>query len=129
MQQGEMGSTNGSDVVDAHVHLYRDLALEKQNVAIPGRRDRDRWAHPEALDAYLDGHGIAAVVALPNFPTRQMRAAQVARLPDDLPPDKAAAAREAIAFAPEGSSPVSITVGGSAPFVRHTLINVSTITV
>jgi predicted TIM-barrel fold metal-dependent hydrolase len=91
-----MGGTNDFDVVDAHVHLYRDLALEKQNVAIPGRRDRDRWAHPEALDAYLDGHGIAAVVALPNFPTRQMRAAQVARLPDDLPPDKAAAAREAI---------------------------------
>jgi hypothetical protein len=84
------------EIVDAHVHLYRTLTLEKQNVVRAGRRDRDRWAHPEAVTAYLDRQGIASILALPNFPTRQMRAAQRRKVPSDLGEAAMAAAYAAI---------------------------------
>lgn len=72
------------EIIDTHVHLYRSLALEKQNVANKGRRDRDRWGNPEAVTAFMDREGISHVVSLPNLPTRQMRAAMVAELPAEL---------------------------------------------
>lgn len=75
---------NDFEIIDAHVHLYRNLSLEKQNVVHPGRRDRDRWANPESVMSFMDWEGIAKIVCLPNFPTRQMRAAQRAQLPADL---------------------------------------------
>jgi predicted TIM-barrel fold metal-dependent hydrolase len=68
------------DIVDAHVHLYRSLSLEKQNVVDPGRRDRDRWGNPEAVTGFMDREGISSVLCLPNFPTRQMRATRTAQL-------------------------------------------------
>jgi predicted TIM-barrel fold metal-dependent hydrolase len=74
IESGEM------DIIDAHVHLYRSLTLEKQNVVDPGRRDRDRWGNPDAVTAFMEREGVSSVVCLPNFPTRQMRAAQVAQL-------------------------------------------------
>lgn len=72
------------DIIDAHVHLYRSLDLERKNVVHPGRRDRDRWANPESVTSYLDREGIAKIVCLPNFPTRQMRQSLLSELPDDL---------------------------------------------
>jgi predicted TIM-barrel fold metal-dependent hydrolase len=71
------------DIIDAHVHLYRSLALEKQNVQDPGRRDRDRWGNPESVSAFMDREGISSIVCLPNFPTRQMRDTLLAQLPAD----------------------------------------------
>jgi predicted TIM-barrel fold metal-dependent hydrolase len=70
------------EIIDAHVHLYRSLALEKQNVVDPGRRDRDRWGNPDAVGPFMDREGISNMVCLPNFPTRQMRRAQLARQPE-----------------------------------------------
>jgi predicted TIM-barrel fold metal-dependent hydrolase len=61
------------EIIDAHVHLYRNLDLERQNVDDPGRRDRDRWGNPDAISAFMDRQGISRVLCLPNFPTRQMR--------------------------------------------------------
>jgi predicted TIM-barrel fold metal-dependent hydrolase len=79
------------DIIDAHVHLYRSLDLERKNVVHPGRRDRDRWANPESITAYMDGQGISKIVCLPNFPTRQMRRS----LLDELPPGLAGRERGA----------------------------------
>lgn len=69
------------DIIDAHVHLYRSLDLEKQNVRKPGIRDRDRWGNPEAIDAFMDQQGLSKIVCLPNFPTLQIRASLVKKLP------------------------------------------------
>ncbi len=65
---------DGFDIIDAHVHLYRGLSLEKKNVLHPGRRDRDRWGNPENITKFMDLQGVSKVVALPNYPTLQMRA-------------------------------------------------------
>lgn len=81
-------------IIDAHVHLYRSLDLERKNVVHPGRRDRDRWANPESVTSHMDREGISKIVCLPNFPTRQMRQSLLSDLPAELTDDerKAAAA-------------------------------------
>src|ERR1043166_8307938 len=81
------------DIIDAHVHLYRSLALEKQNVQDPDRRDRDRWGNPQAITGFMDREGISKIVCLPNFPTRQMRQSLVAQIPADLPAPEIESAR------------------------------------
>jgi predicted TIM-barrel fold metal-dependent hydrolase len=72
------------EIIDAHVHFYRSLPLERQNVVNPGRRDRDRWANPESINGYLDFMGISKIVCLPNFPTPQMRKSMLAALPPSV---------------------------------------------
>lgn len=68
------------EIIDAHVHLYRSLELEKRNVVQPGRRDRDRWGNPESAVRFMAEQGIAKIVCLPNFPTRQMRERRIKTL-------------------------------------------------
>jgi uncharacterized protein len=84
------------DIIDAHVHLYRSQDLERRNVVHPGRRDRDRWANPASVTAFMDREGIFKIVCLPNFPTRQMRQALLDQLPADLGDDERAAATAGI---------------------------------
>ncbi len=79
-----MRASSELEIIDAHVHFYRSLSLERQNVVNPGRRDRDRWANPESVDAFLDFFGISKIVCLPNFPTPQMRRSLLAALPAEL---------------------------------------------
>jgi hypothetical protein len=80
------------DIIDAHVHLYRSLDLERKNVVHPGRRDRDRWANPASVTSFMDREGISKIVCLPNFPTRQMRQSLLNELPEDLTDDEREAA-------------------------------------
>jgi uncharacterized protein len=85
-------SVSEFEIIDAHVHLYRSLDLERKNVVHPGRRDRDRWANPAAVNAFLDHAGVSKIVCLPNFPTRQMRESLLRELPAELSDSERAAA-------------------------------------
>jgi predicted TIM-barrel fold metal-dependent hydrolase len=60
-------------VIDAHVHLYRDIATEKRALPIPGRRDHDRWGNAESIIPYMDYQGVSHVVGLNFYPTGVMR--------------------------------------------------------
>jgi predicted TIM-barrel fold metal-dependent hydrolase len=91
-----MQASTDLDIIDAHVHMYRSLGLEKQNVQDPGRRDRDRWGNPDAITAFMDREGISKIVCLPNFPTRQMRQTLVAQIPADRPAAELEAARTGV---------------------------------
>jgi predicted TIM-barrel fold metal-dependent hydrolase len=86
------------EIIDAHVHLYRTLELEKRNVVQPGRRDRDRWGNPESAVRFMAEQGVSNMVCLPNFPTRQMRERRIAALQREAgggaPPDLAASVEE-----------------------------------
>jgi predicted TIM-barrel fold metal-dependent hydrolase len=84
------------EIIDAHVHLYRDLDLERKNVRITGRRDRDRWGNPESVVKFMDAQGISKIVFLPNFPTRQMRAKLEQAVPASASEDERTAAFESI---------------------------------
>lgn len=84
------------DIIDAHVHLYRDVATEKLALPLAGRRDRDRWGNAESIVPYMDRHGISHVVALNLFPTSLLRRRFVAKLPDRLAGQHLEDAREAI---------------------------------
>lgn len=75
---------NHYEVIDAHIHLNRNIAQEKDNFRIPGRRDQDRWGHPESINAYMDHEGISKVVSLNLLPTVPMRRALLARIPANL---------------------------------------------
>jgi hypothetical protein len=72
------------EIVDAHVHLYRDLATEKRALPIPGRRDRDRWGNAESVIPYMDREGVSHIVVLNLYPTGVMRRALRAKLPTGL---------------------------------------------
>jgi predicted TIM-barrel fold metal-dependent hydrolase len=61
------------EIIDAHVHLYRDIEKEKQALPIPGRRDRDRWGNADSIVPYLDREGVSTVVGLNFYPTGVMR--------------------------------------------------------
>ncbi len=89
-------SSGTFEIIDAHVHLYRDLDLERKNVKRPGRRDRDRWGNPESVRAFMDLQGISKIVFLPNFPTLQLRAKQERDLPAGLTAEQRADADAAI---------------------------------
>lgn len=56
------------EVIDAHVHMARTLDEEINWYAIPGRRDRDRWATPEGSIPYMDRNGISKMVVLILLP-------------------------------------------------------------
>jgi len=61
------------EIVDAHVHLYRDVATEKQALPIPGRRDSDRWGNADSVTDFMDREDVSHIVALNFFPTAVMR--------------------------------------------------------
>ena len=86
-------TTDQFQIIDAHVHLYRDTATEKQALPIRGRRDRDRWGNLERLIPYLDREGISHVVALNLFPTGLLRRLMTAKLPNSLSGDALANAQ------------------------------------
>ena len=84
------------EIIDAHVHLYRSLDLERKNVVHPGRRDKDRWANPASVTAYMDREGISKIVCLPNFPTLQIRRSLLKDVPDALSDDERTATLAAV---------------------------------
>ncbi|MBA7646131.1 hypothetical protein ES703_53893 [subsurface metagenome] len=83
------------EIIDAHIHLHRNVAQEKQSFPIPGRRDRDRWGNPESIIAYMDREGISKVVSLNLFPTEPMRRFLLSRIPaEDREKDPEAAKQQ-----------------------------------
>ncbi len=60
-------------IIDAHIHLCRNLEEEKNYFPIPGLRDRDRWATPERITEYMDRTGISHMAFMILIP-RQKRA-------------------------------------------------------
>jgi predicted TIM-barrel fold metal-dependent hydrolase len=71
-------------LIDAHVHLYRDIEAEKRGLPIPGRRDRDRWGNPDSVVAYMDREGVSHALSLNIFPTAWVRRGLRARIADDV---------------------------------------------
>jgi len=69
------------EIIDAHIHLHRNVTQEKQSFPIPGRRDRDRWGNPESITAYMDREGISKGVCLNLFPTEPMRDLLMSKIP------------------------------------------------
>ena len=61
------------EIIDAHIHLTRDLEEERNYFPFPGRRARDRWATPERVIEYMDRNGISAMAFMILIP-RQFRA-------------------------------------------------------
>lgn len=72
------------EIIDAHVHLYRNREKERQGLPIPGRRDRDRWGNAASIEAYMDHEGVSSVVSLNLYPTGIMRRVLLRRLPEGL---------------------------------------------
>jgi len=72
------------EIVDAHVHLYRDVVTEKRALPIAGRRDRDRWGNAESVVPYMDREGVSHIVVLNFYPTAFMRRALRAKVPSGL---------------------------------------------
>jgi len=71
-------------IVDAHVHLYRDLEKEKQARNIPGRRDRDRWGNADSVIPYMDREGVSHIVVVNFYPTGIMRRVLLRKIPEGL---------------------------------------------
>jgi len=82
------------ELIDAHIHLHKDIERERQALPIPGLRDRDRWGNEEAIGRYLDWEGVSYTVSLNLFPAPVLRRALRARIPDGLD-DRARADAEA----------------------------------
>ena len=61
------------EVIDCHIHLSPTLEQEVGYYPYPGRRDCDRWAYPEMVDAYMDQAGISKMGFMILIP-RQFRA-------------------------------------------------------
>jgi predicted TIM-barrel fold metal-dependent hydrolase len=74
-------SSEEFEIIDAHVHLHRNVTQEKQSFFIPGRRDRDRWGNAESIIAYMDREGISKTVCLNLFPTEPMRDFLMSKIP------------------------------------------------
>ena len=72
------------EIINAHVHLYRDIDREKQALPIPGRRDRDRWGNANSIVPYLDRERVALAVGLNFYPTGVMRRVLRGRIPASL---------------------------------------------
>jgi predicted TIM-barrel fold metal-dependent hydrolase len=75
------------EIIDAHIHLCRDLDEERNYFPIPGLRARDRWATPERAIEYMDRNGISKMAFMILIP-RQFRAplfekAKVMQLPEE----------------------------------------------
>lgn len=73
-----------NDLIDAHVHLYRDAETERRALPIPGRRDRDRWGNADSIVSYMDREGVSHVVSLNLFPTPMIRRTLLSKFPSDL---------------------------------------------
>jgi hypothetical protein len=43
---------NDVEVIDAHFHLQKNLAEEKEILSVISRRDRDRCGNPESITDY-----------------------------------------------------------------------------
>ncbi|MBI2859693.1 MAG: amidohydrolase [Chloroflexi bacterium] len=84
------------EFIDAHVHLYRDIDLERPNVAEPGRRDCDRWGNPKSAPAYMDWQGISKIVCLNMFPADALRKAQLGKIPTGTSGKELEAAKDKI---------------------------------
>jgi uncharacterized protein len=69
------------ELIDAHIHLHKDIDKERQALPLPGRRDRDRWGNAEAIVRHLDWEGVSYAVSLNLFPTPVIRRALRARIP------------------------------------------------
>ena len=63
---------NDFEVIDAHVHLVRNLEEEIGYFLVLGRRTYDRWATPERAIEYMDRAGISAMAVM-NLIPRQFR--------------------------------------------------------
>ena len=74
-------SSKEFEIIDAHVHLHRNVAQEKQSFPVPGRRDRDRWGNAESITDYMDREGISKAVCLNLFPAEPMRDALMSKIP------------------------------------------------
>lgn len=85
-----------AELIDAHVHLHKNLDKERQALPIPGRRDRDRWGHTDSIIPYMDREGVTHAVALNLFPTPFIRRALRDKIPDDVTGQARAAAEAAI---------------------------------
>lgn len=75
---------NDHEIIDAHVHLHRNITQEEQSFPIPGRRDRDRWGNADSVISYMDHEGISTIVCLNLLPTEPIRNALLAKLPADI---------------------------------------------
>ncbi|MBI4303420.1 MAG: amidohydrolase [Chloroflexi bacterium] len=84
------------EIIDVHVHLHRNITMEKQSFPVPGRRDRDRWGNVSSVIAYMDREGISKIVCLNLFPTEQMRKALLEQLPADVSGNDRLAAEEQV---------------------------------
>lgn len=84
------------ELIDAHIHLHKDIEKERQALPLPGRRDRDRWGNADAVTAHLDWEGVSYAVSLNLFPTPVIRRALRARIPAQATPAEQAAAEAAI---------------------------------
>lgn len=69
------------EIIDAHIHFFKNVAQENQAFPIPGRRDRDRWGNPESITAYMDREGISKAVCLNLLPTEPMRESLMSKIP------------------------------------------------
>jgi predicted TIM-barrel fold metal-dependent hydrolase len=84
------------ELIDAHIHLHKDIGKERQALPLPGRRDRDRWGNAESITRYLDWEGVSYAVSLNLFPTPVIRRALRAKLHPGLTTSERAAAEAAI---------------------------------
>ena len=89
---------NGNDyeIIDAHVHLHRNITMEKQSFPLPGRRDRDCWGNADSVIAYMDHEGVSKIVCLNLFPTEPMRSALLAKIPTGTSGKEREAAEEEV---------------------------------
>lgn len=77
-------STGDFEIIDVHVHLFRDINHEKAASRSPGRRDRDRWGTPERIVPFMARTGISKIVFLSVFPTKAVIGAALGKLPAAL---------------------------------------------
>lgn len=76
------------EVIDAHVHMARNLNEEINWYVIPGRREQDRWATPEGSLPWMNRNGISKMVVLVLLPrTWRPSLAEKARI-EGLPPEE-----------------------------------------
>lgn len=66
--------------IDAHVHLSRDTAQERQVFPKAGAADSWFWASPDKVGRYLDWFGMSHLVFLNIMDTRRMTRARLSKL-------------------------------------------------
>lgn len=91
-----MVASDEYEIIDMHVHLFRDIFYERAGSRFPGRRDRDRIGTPESLTRYMARTGISKSVFVNLFPTRDIIEAGLKKLPPDLAQTEKAEAEEKV---------------------------------